>query len=47
MSIEGDEYGKRTLDFVEQLQKLSAYEDSRYQVRRAASLRYCGNDIRF
>jgi hypothetical protein len=47
MSIEGDEYGKRTLDFVERLQQLSAYEDRRYQVRRAASLRYCGDDIRF
>jgi LuxR family quorum sensing-dependent transcriptional regulator len=27
MSFEGDEYGKRTLDFVERLQQLSAYED--------------------
>jgi LuxR family quorum sensing-dependent transcriptional regulator len=27
MSFEGDEYGKRTLDFVQRLQKLTSYDD--------------------
>jgi hypothetical protein len=35
MSAGGDLYAKRTLEF------------SRYQVRPAALLRYCGDDIRF
>ena len=27
MSFQGDEYGKRTLDFVQRLQKLTSYDD--------------------